>query len=344
MNALKKKFKALFICTFSTIVLILVLLALGVYVIDPYQQFRKSDQYINDARLEIPGVSMHHEYNAVLMGSSMAMNHEPRQVDSLFSQDGEKWITRNFTLIGGMSDDYQMILERVMKDGKVKHIIFDLDYFAFAKQANAIADYLYKDSWFGKLKYIFNYTTLENCYKRLNASVPVDSLSHFDNKIGHKPLLDGYEVAKKESFLKNGYHFDSLLMRQRFNDHLFDYIKAYPNVEWYIYFPPYSVFEFIRYRDAGSWPTILQFKQYVVEELLKQPNVKLYDFQGLPWIMDLDQYMDVRHHSHAVNHAIIRSMAEGRCRVTSDNYQEKIDSLNHIVAGINTEELIKSLQ
>ncbi|WP_368110001.1 hypothetical protein, partial [Bacteroides salyersiae] len=278
MNNIEKIFKRLFFITISTIVLILTILGIAVYHIDPYQQFRKSDLYINNARLEIPGISKHHSYNAILVGSSMAMNHEPRQVDSLFSKNDDIWITRNFTLIGGMSDDYNILLDRVFKDGKVKHIIFDFDYFSFAKQQNVITDYLYSDNFFDKFKYIFNYTTLENCITKIKKPVTIDSLYHFYSKNGRQELFDSYDKTKDEVFSDNGYHFDYHIMKVHFDDHLFRYIQMRDDIDWYIYFPPYSIFEFVRYRDGGHIPPIFRFKKYVIEKLLEQPNVKIYDF------------------------------------------------------------------
>lgn len=341
MNKVEQAFRRLFITTLLVIVVILVVIGGFVYYIDPYQQFKKSDIYINDARLEIPGISRFHDYNTVLMGSSMAMNHEPKQVDTLFSKETEKWVTRNFTLVGGMSDDYFLILNRLFKDNKVQHIIFDFDFFSFAKQQNAIADYLYSDNIFDKFKYIYNFTTLKNCIKKLYSPVPEDSLYHFYSKSGHQELFNNYNKSKDELFEHSGYRFEFDLMKERFEEHLRIYIQERPDIEWFIYFPPYSIFEFIKYRDGGHWEAILQFKRFVIETLLQQPNVKLYDFQPEEsWIMNLDEYMDVRHHSHKFNHAIISSIYNNEYLVTEENYLGKIDSLNMSVLGVDVDTLM----
>lgn len=273
----------------------------------------------------------------------MAMNHEPRQIDSLFSTSDEPWITRNFSLIGGMSDDYNILLDRVFKDGKVKHIIFDFDYFSFARQQNVITDYLYTDNFFDKFKYIFNYTTLENCVRKYKNPVRVDNLYHFYAPNNRKELFNNYKKVKDEVFSDDGYNFDFSVMKSHFDKHLLRYIQKRSDIDWYIYFPPYSIFEFIRYRDGGHMAAISQFKKYVIEELLKQPNVNTYDFQPeVSWIMNFNEYTDVRHHSHAFNHAIIISLSRDEYLVTQDNYLDKIDSLNRIIKSVNADKLMKT--
>ncbi|WP_297604919.1 hypothetical protein [uncultured Alistipes sp.] len=342
---MEERFRRLFIITLSIILCILVICGGVVYCIDPYQQFRKSDLYINDARLEIPGISKHHDYNAILIGSSMAMNHEPQQIDSLFSEAGQdKWSTRNFTLVGGMSDDYDILLNRVFKDGKVKHIIFDFDYFSFAKQRNVIADYLYTDDISNKIKYVLNYTTLENCIKKIKTPVRLDSLNHFYSKSGRAELLRDFMKCRNEKFAETGYNFDYTVMKLHFDSHILSYIRKRTDIDWIVYFPPYSIFEFVRYRDGGHFGEIYRFKKYVVEALLKCPNVKIYDFQCEEgWIMNLSEYMDVRHHSHEFNHEIIRRMSEDMYRVTSDNYLEKLEAFDKIVKSADVDKLLENI-
>lgn len=342
MNRIEKSFKRLFFYTISVIVIILLLIATIVYTTDPYQQFRKSDNYINNARLEIAGVSKHHDYNAILLGSSMAMNHYPKQVDSLFSTESDVWRTKNFTLVGGKHDDYNVVLNRVFKDGKVKYIIFDLDYFSFAQTQNAIAEYLYEDNNLEKIKYIFNYTTLTDCIRKWRNPTSEDNLYHFCSPNGYQEVFDNYNKSRDKAFVQKDYQFDYEEMVRNFNSHFLYYIDKKPEICWFIYFPPYSLFEFIKYRGIGKWEAILRFKEYVIGKLLERPNVSMFDFQSeSAWIMNYNEYMDVRHHSHKINRAIIQSIKEGKYKITKDNYSDKIDKLNTLVMYSNPDSIMK---
>ena len=81
----------------------------------------------------------------------------------------------------------------------------------------------------------------------------------------------------------------------------------------------------------GHWQQVLDLKQYMIEKLLKYPNVKLYDFHKEEFICNLDEYMDLRHHSHAYNKRIIECMYKDSCRVREDNYKKDLAVLDSLV-------------
>lgn len=81
-------YKRGFIQIIVAIVVLLVAIGAFVAIVDPYQQYRQHEKYLGNQRLEIAGVARHHDYNAVITGSSMAMNHYPSQVDSLWGGGG----------------------------------------------------------------------------------------------------------------------------------------------------------------------------------------------------------------------------------------------------------------
>ena len=96
-------YKRGFIQIIVAIVVLLVAIGAFVAIVDPYQQYRQHEKYLGNQRLEIAGVARHHDYNAVITGSSMAMNHYPSQVDSLWD-----WKSKNFSIMGATDDDYSL--------------------------------------------------------------------------------------------------------------------------------------------------------------------------------------------------------------------------------------------
>ena len=107
------------------------------------------------------------------------------------------------------------------------------------------------------------------------------------------------------------------------------------NVDIYIYFPPYSIFEFKMYKQYGHWEQIKTFKQYMIERLLQYPNVRLYDFQKEEFICNMNEFMDLRHHSHAYNKYIIECIAKDSCRVDNENYNKDLETLDSLVKDYN---------
>lgn len=306
------------------------LLALGGFVawMDPYQQFgAHPDRYCGNQREEIAGIAMHHDYNAIVTGSSMAMNHYPQQIDSLFG-----WKTKNFSMMGATFDDYNVMLPHVLNVGKAKNIILGIDFFSFARQRCAISPYLYDTNIWNNYEYLFNYTALETAINVAKGNFSKEeNLYHFNSEVSYQALKKNYTDHK------NGYegeNFDFNLMKSKFDNTLNQIVKNSPqNVTWHIYYPPYNVYEFIVYKNTGVLNDILKFKSYITAQLLPLNNVHLYDFQCAPWINNMNEYMDLRHHSHAYNRAIIRAIHDNQYRISSPNSSHQ--HLHNLIAAQN---------
>lgn len=318
------KFKRLFYVTIGCIAAILLLIVGVVVAVDPYQQYRKSDVFILNQRLENPGVAKHHDYDAVIVGSSMSMNHYPSQVDSLFG-----WNTINLTTKGGLDADYSLLFPHLIRQGKVKHMIWGIDFFSFTLPVTFSAEpYLYDNEWWNDFPYWFNYTSFENILKKINTKEHVsrDEISHFDSHLGKEHLLKYYERDNNETYFGK---YDFTVMKSRFDEMIQSLMPIMDEVELYIYFTPYSIFEFKMFEQYGHWEQILDFKYHMIEELLKYSNVKLYDFQKEEFICNLDEYMDLRHHSHAYNKRIIDYIHKDSCRVRE--YEKDLMVLDSLV-------------
>lgn len=307
-------YKRLIFQTVGAILLTLILIGCFVGIVDPYQQYRASDKFIGNQRLEIGGVARNHDYDAFITGSSMAMNHYPSLADSLWG-----WKTKNFSIMGATDDDYSVILPFIISRGKAQNIILALDYFSFARRRGAVNRYLYDDNVWNDYEYLWNYTSLKFTFQKLRAPLGAENLYHFSSPVGRHELLRDYQ-SKLEAGGYEGENFDIEQMTTRFDESLYSVIKnSADDVTWYVYFPPYSILEFIIYDKFGNLDTNLELKRHITERLSTLHNVRLYDFQQSPWITDLDEYMDLRHHSHEYNKAILQSIHNNEFRVIPDS-------------------------
>lgn len=314
-------YKKLVLQSLTAIILLLIAIGCFVFIIDPYQQYHASDGYTGNQRCEIGGVARNHDYDAFFTGSSMAMNHYPEQVDSLWG-----WKTKNFSLMGATDDDYAVILPFVLSRGKAKNVIIGIDFFSFARRRGAVNKYLYDDNRLNDYEYLWNYTSLKNAIKYALDKIPEKNLYHFNSPVGRKPLSNSYNSV----ITAGGYEgeiFDAESMIIRYNESLLPTIAgSSDSIKWHIYFPPYSIGEFMIYDKYGDLDACLELKSHIISTLKNLPNVELYDFQVSPWIDNLDQYQDVRHHSHEYNRAIMESIHAGRFRIHDydENYPDNL--------------------
>lgn len=314
-------FKKYFFITFGGIVISLLLIVGMVVLVDPYQQYRASDKFIFNQRLENPGVAKHHDYDAVIVGSSMAMNHYPFQVDSLFG-----WNTINLTTMGGTDADYCLLFPYIAAQGKVKHMIWGLDFFSFFRPTTDFLSepYLYDAKWQNDYPYWLNYTSFKNVIKKLRTrgtNCSRNEIYHFNSPSGKEHLIKYYERDNNERYFAK---YDFTRMEQRFNRMTEAVMPALADVEIYLYFPPYSILEFKMLEQYGHWEQVLGFKRYMIEKLLEYPNVRLYDFQTEEFICNLNEYMDLRHHSHVYNKRIVEYMEKDSCRVEQESYNDNL--------------------
>lgn len=332
-------FKRYFYVTFGCIVLSLLVIVGMVIIVDPYQQYRESEKFMSNQRLCNPGIAKHQDYDAVIVGSSMSMNHYPSQVDSLFG-----WNAINLTVKGGVDADYNLLFPHIIRQGKVNHMIWGLDFFSFTLPVTFSAEpYLYDNKWWNDYPYWLNYTSCTNLFNKLtNRKIAVsrDVVYHFDAPCGRDYLLQYYERDNNEKYHKN---YDFTQMKERFQAMEMVVMPVLTDVDVYIYFTPYSILEFKMFEQYGHWEQVLEFKQYMIERLLQYPNVKIYDFQKEEFICNLDEYMDLRHHSHAYNKCIIECMHRDSCRVNEDNYKKDLAVLDSLVKNYRIEYNVERL-
>jgi hypothetical protein len=155
-----------------------------------------------------------------------------------------------------------------------------------------------------------------------------DDLWHFNSPSGKEYLLKYYERDNNEKYFGKD---DFTRMQERFDVMENVVMPELEDAEVFVYFPPYSILEFKMSEQYGHWEQVISFKQHMIERLLNYSNVKLYDFQNENFICNMDEYMDLRHHSHAYNKRIIEYIHADSCRVREDNYKENLIVLESLV-------------
>jgi hypothetical protein len=113
-------------------------------------------------------------------------------------------------------------------------------------------------------------------------------------------------------YLAEGYNLDAMV--KNFEADAVGLIAKNPDVRFDIYFPPYSILQWVAMRDAS--PSTLQlvydFAAYVAQRLAECPNVRLHDFRAVAEVThDLGNYADVIHHSPDVDLKILSWLAAG---------------------------------
>ncbi len=111
---------------------------------------------------------------------------------------------------------------------------------------------------------------------------------------------------------------DDAAMVRNFERDAAGLIAKNPDVKFDIYFPPYSILQWVAMRDASpaTLKIVYDFTAYVSQRLVQFPNVALHDFRAVQDIThDLNNYGDVIHHSPDIDLKILSMLAAGDCAV-----------------------------
>ncbi len=307
---------------------LLLLYANIIYFVDPLQQYRLATffkaVYINEI-YQNPGLAKHYNYNAVIIGSSMTENFRPSYIRKKLG-----WQALKLSISGSNSFEEKIMLETAIKTGRVKNVIYGLDFFRLAEKnaREGFPDYLYlHQSIMDKLKYLFNIGNIDFILKTMignlglayKDNMDLDSVYTFNDKLAYSAEN---VILSFNNKLKQGekLHFSLAEMKLNFNANILSVFKNNPNITFYLFFPPYSVYMYKLYEHEGKLFNFLEMKKYVCAVTKNLSNVKLYDFQSDSMIIEnLNNYKDIYHYSEEINNYIIDNFNKKKYVVTADN-------------------------
>ena len=329
--------------------LTLFLLSLGVggtiaavAIIDPFEVYHKATAFIppitNSTQIySNAGIAKNYAYDSVVIGSSMTENFRPSQLNRLFGGQFVK-----LSINAGSSFNHKQMMDMAFSTHDVRRVIYGIDLEAltyFYKTPKCkMPDYLYDDNLLNDVAYWFNVSVLTKyipkCLLTLGQSDPnqIDTMYMWSDlyTYGKDAALAEIEfsarrVEQREAGEKAELSHQSLMNVQH---NFLPYIEQHPDTQFIFFFPPYSLASWYQSYAGGNLEHDLHQKQALTEALLAYDNVQVYDFQArTDWICNLDNYIDARHYSGAINDAMAEDMAAGENRITDAAQLEANDDL-----------------
>ena len=314
----------------------LLLLTIGgiigtVVLIDPFEIYHQATAFIppitnGTQNYANAGIAKSYEYDSVIIGSSMTENFRPSQMDSLL---GGRFV--KLCINGGSPYNHRQMMELAFRTHDVTRVFYGLDvealtYFYTTPKCE-MPEYLYDDDLFNDTAYWFNHSVLARyipqCLKTLGQSDP-------DQRDTMYMWGDLYEYGKEAALryvtitgetVEQGDlpEVPELSQQSGLNvySNLLPFIEAHPDTEFIVFFPPYSLVQWVDFYQQGTMIYHLEQKEAVIRILLGYDNVKIYDFQAeLDWVTDLDNYIDAWHYGPWINDAIVERVAAGKNRIT----------------------------
>ena len=307
--------------------------------VDPYFHYHKpleGLQYpINNERYQNDGILKNFDYNAIITGTSMTQNFRTSEFDQLFGLTSVK-----VPLAGAsykeVNDELTIALEH---NPNIELVLRVLDYTAIEKPKDCMFGavsrypyYLYDDFLFNDVEYIFNKTVLfEGSVHVLEYTGAGGMTTSFDEYSNWNAFSVFGKEAIGAEYLRPDRQPESVAVtdedytaiRENITQNVTDLIAQYPDVQFYLFFPPYSIYYWDSQNQSGLMDKHFAEEKYVIEMLLEHDNIHLFSFTTeYDIICDLDNYKDIWHYSEDINSQILVWMSEGTHELTRENYLE----------------------
>ena len=325
------------------------------YLVDPFQQYRAASRYAprfyySFQRWENPGIARNYAFDRAIVSSSFMENISGSEVDAAFGAGK----TFNLSFSALTAYEARKLLEAVLAMGKVKQVIYNVDFnmFAGGTKRTGIPDplplYLY-DSWrWNDYPYVLSVATLRKSLDILLGRHEIGYREDRDNpwywgdtaEFSVKSVVEHLDFKDLNKRFKQPDRTLDAMMKS-FEENLAPLARDHPDTQFIFVWPPYSILVWADFRQRNQLDLSLEFKRRFVAALAKYPNVRIQDFQErTDWITHLDEYRDMYHFSPKISSALVKEIAAGAERLTVENVDERNRKLREMALAADPEKII----
>ena len=332
--------KKYIIISLSSIIFILLIMAILVLLKDPFFHYRKpnSKYVLNNEWYQNDGIVKHFNYDAIITGTSMTENFKTSEFDKLFNANSIK-----VPYAGAMFKEINDLLITASNYNKnIKLVLRCIDLYKLNEPKDKLAyeekqypTYLYDDNPINDFKYLTNKYAIANSIQSIVKSINNDNSTPFDEYASwYNDYTFSKESVKKSYYRKeksptyNTTDEDYKNTRENVTQNIIELAKNNPNIDFYLFYPPYSIYYWDNLNQNGVLNLQLDCIEYASKLLLEYPNIHLYSFiNEYDIINDLDNYKDIRHYSEKINSIILTKIQKKENLITNQNYKEIINEI-----------------
>lgn len=323
---------------FALVVIILFLVALTVFVFDPFYHYHKPwfnmKAVLNDKEYQCVGTLRNFDYDTLLVGSSVMENNDNSWYDEAYDCKSIKAI-RSY----GATADLCYLMDVAWEDHDIKYVFYNIDPSSLYGDAETTFEstgcpmYLYDKNPFNDIQYLFNKDVL---FEKIPYEVASSLSSDYDENLsynwakwksfGPEMALGLYYRSNEVVDMKPEDTFDENLKK---NIELLEKeVEAHPDTQFIFFYPPYSMLWWDMTYRYGETDAVIKCEKEMTKALLSHDNVRVFCFQNEPDITtNLDYYMDTIHFSPEINRLMLDKIIAGEDEMTPDNYEEVLDGV-----------------
>ena len=306
--------------------------ALLAFIVDPHYRYREPffyDMVYYEIYATAPHILKNQSYDVLMLGTSMTRNFFLEDINSAFDCDAVKLAASGGTM-RDLSKFFQVA--RDAKGDELKMVILSLDIYPLNKDYSHWEDfdYMYRDDHSEDYRYLFSRQTFSNMFflikrkyrpKRQRAHM-ADRNRMFSTEYDGKPY--GLAAVLDDALHNEVTHhtqtpYDADVHRQNLYGELLPMFDENPDLEFIVYLPPYHIYTYCQSEHFGEADALISQRSEVMRELIRRPNVTLYDFQAdRKYVTVHDYFSDVQHFSNVAARELLQDLHTPRRRIVTE--------------------------
>lgn len=348
---MQKTYKKLSLMTIGLALSLSAAMMLFSRIVDPCNIYEIGQPYQTcGARYFHAGRIRHHlyknsDYETLSFGSSVSQNFLESDLERHL---GWKKPMRVY-IPGYYINEADAVLRYALDSKKITKVLWGLDAGRYETQNPAMLDeangafpeYLYNSAAQDDLPYLLSYNNIKkfidlNSPKRIkkkrypkslqNADFDFWADSPFNFNFSYNFIKELPKEKKPKSWTPQSKHDFPFA-----DKYILELAKDYPNVEFYLFFPPYPYIYSNIPLIGKTFDDYLDLRKYLVQQTAGMPNVKIFDFTEHQNVLgNLAYYRDSGHYQPNINTAVLKRIGQGKDMLTEKN----IDRHNKAVAKI----------
>lgn len=341
------------VCALSLWLVLLLCSASITGIIDPFFHYHaplaELEYPLNNQRYQNDGITRNFSYDALITGTSMAENFKTSEFDALFGCESVK-----VCYSGGTYEEITSNLQKsLQRNPGIRYVLYALDeWFLFANRELILADgeyptYLYDEDPLNDVKYLLNKEILfSNALEVLdythrgNKTTTFDDYSSWEAPGGREVLLSGYQRPEKAPSPTVLTRDLADTLRANLETNLLSLAQAYPDTQFLLFFPPYSILNWDAHNQEGTLEFYIEAMTLASEILTQADNIQLYSFYtDFDTCTDFDCYRDIVHYHHSINSLLLQRMRKQEYRLTRENYMAHWEEVREFYSNFDYESL-----
>ena len=326
-----------------------------VIIVDPYHHYHQPlncfDYVAADAVYINDGICKNYDYDALITGTSMTSGFSEKEASDLFHMT----FLRATFLGEGFKRINENLESAIEHNPNLKFVIRSVDTLWFVSSSDWLAyenypEYLYNDYLIDDTQYLYNLDmwldVVIPTLKTFHLPTASSEITFTELEQNQKDYLENekallnYNRPPKESesvtSADNNEYFS--YMDDNLYKNLLQVVEHNPEIEFYFYFPPYSILWWDSINQAGDGRVNrrIDMEQYAIEKILAYDNVKLFSFfNNFDLICNLDNYSDEIHYHSDINSQILTWMEAGEYELTKENYLSYLSEIRNFYLNYN---------